>query len=349
MTDLARRFSRNPILAPADLKPMRPDFEVACVLNPGAFEYRGRIGLLLRVAERPVQREGYISTPVFNAATGELDVREFRLDDPKLACSDCRTFSYDGQFYLTTLSTLLPAWSDDGGRTFVPDYSARIVPRHAREAYGLEDARVQRIGEVYYITCTLVSAMGVAGGCLTTRDWRHYESSELILPPMDKDIAIFPERIGGLYRMLHRPSDPACGNHIYLGDSPDLRYWGNHRCVAMSRPGRWDGERIGAGAAPFRTGAGWLEIYHGADSRGHYALGAMLLDPEDPARVLARSVEPIMVPEADFEKEGFYGNCIFSNGQIVRGDEILLYYGASDSVVGGAVLSVRQILDSLNG
>jgi predicted GH43/DUF377 family glycosyl hydrolase len=109
----------------------------------------------------------------------------------------------------------------------------------------------------------------------------------------------------------------------------------------------WDSERIGAGAAPIKTNKGWLEIYHGADANHRYCLGAMLLDLNDPARILARSQEPIMEPITDYEKKGFFGNVIFTNGHIVNGDTATIYYGASDEVVCGAILSIKAILDTL--
>ena len=88
-------------------------------------------------------------------------------------------------------------------------------------------------------------------------------------------------------------------------------------------------------------------IYHGADEAHRYCLGAMLLDAEDPSKVLARSDRPILEPEAPYEQTGFFGNVVFSNGQIVDGDRIALYYGASDEVICRADFSVREILQTL--
>jgi predicted GH43/DUF377 family glycosyl hydrolase len=109
----------------------------------------------------------------------------------------------------------------------------------------------------------------------------------------------------------------------------------------------WDSARIGAGAAPIHTQEGWLAIYHGADRESRYCLGAVLLDLRDPSKVLARSQYPIMEPLADYEKSGFFGNVIFTNGHFVDGDNLTLYYGASDSVICGARFSIRKILATL--
>lgn len=340
------RFAGNPLLTPRDLIPSRPDFEVTCVLNPGAFRFEGKIGLLLRVAERPIPEAGFLATPIL-AEDGTISIVRVRKDDPGIREVEARSFVWNGRFYLTTMSCLLVAWSTDGGRTFTPDYQCRLMPQQPCEAYGIEDARVEKIDGEYLLTFTAVGPGGVAVGCRRTRDWRTFSATELLLPPSNKDAALFPRRLEDRFYLLHRPTDPACGNHIYLAESPDLRHWGNHRCIAMTRPGCWDEERIGAGAAPLETGRGWLEIYHGADRNGRYALGGLLLDHDDPSRVIARSETPFMEPEADYERNGFYNNCIFTNGQIAEGDRLLLYYGASDSVVCGAELHISELLNSL--
>jgi predicted GH43/DUF377 family glycosyl hydrolase len=110
----------------------------------------------------------------------------------------------------------------------------------------------------------------------------------------------------------------------------------------------WDSARIGAGASPIKTSDGWLEIYHGANAEHRYCLGALLLDLHDPSKVIARSKNPIMVPSMPYELNGFFGNVIFTNGHIVDGDTITMYYGASDEVICAATLSLDKILKSFN-
>ena len=149
--------------------------------------------------------------------------------------------------------------------------------------------------------------------------------------------------------ILHRPSSPEIGgNYIWIAESPDLLHWGGHQCLAKTRRGSWDSARIGAGCSPIRTPDGWLMIYHGADENNRYCLGAMLLDLENPSKVLLRSVDPLFFPEMSYEKRGFFGNVVFSCGQLVDGDRITMYYGASDQYICRAELSLKDILDSLN-
>jgi len=99
--------------------------------------------------------------------------------------------------------------------------------------------------------------------------------------------------------------------------------------------------------APIRTPAGWLEIYHGADGHNRYCLGAMLLDLEEPWKVIARSKEPIMEPSAPYEQAGFFGSVVFTNGHLLQGDSLTLYYGASDRVICAARFSIAGVLRSL--
>jgi predicted GH43/DUF377 family glycosyl hydrolase len=169
-----------------------------------------------------------------------------------------------------------------------------------------------------------------------------------MLPAHNKDCALFEEKIGGMHYALHRPSSPELGgNYIWLAESPDLIHWGNHRCIALTRPGMWDSARIGAGAAPIRTDRGWLEIYHGATREHRYCLGALLLDLDEPWKLIARSEKPIMEPLAPYENEGFFGKVVFTNGHLIDGDDLVMYYGASDSVICAARFSIRGILDTL--
>jgi beta-1,2-mannobiose phosphorylase / 1,2-beta-oligomannan phosphorylase len=170
----------------------------------------------------------------------------------------------------------------------------------------------------------------------------------MIFPPHNKDCAIFGEKVNNRYYAFHRPSSPELGgNYIWISQSNDLLHWGNHQCIAKTRDHHWDSARVGAGAAPIRTSEGWLEIYHGANNDHRYCLGALLLDINDPSIVLARSEEPIMEPIEEYELSGFFGNVIFTNGQLVDGDTLIIYYGASDEVICLAEFSIKEILASL--
>ncbi len=346
--NLAQRFDQNPILRPSDLPPSDARFEITCLLNPGVFRFQNKIWLLLRVAERPVQKPDKTSFPIFDDH-GNTQVLEFDNSDPKLNRDDPRVITYDGQHYLTTLSHLRLVSSTDGIHFTEDKAYPPLFGKGQYETYGIEDCRVAQIGNTYYLTYTQVSINGFGVGLRSTTDWRTFTQHDMIIPPPNKDCALFEETIGGKYFALHRPSKLGLGgNFIWLAESPDLEHWGKHRCIAKTRPGMWDCERIGGGAAPIKTDRGWLVIYHGANNKSRYCLGALLLDLKDPSRVLARSHDPIMEPVAEYEQTGFFGNVVFTNGHLVDGDTVTLYYGASDTVICGAKTSINAILKTLS-
>ncbi|AIT09333.1 glycosidase [Candidatus Francisella endociliophora] len=347
MSDLAKRFQQNPILKPADIVPSHPDLEVTCLLNPGVFRFDNKVWLLLRVAERPVQKEGVISFPILNE-DGSMVIKEIAENDPDLIADDARVINYKGDDYLTTLSHLRLVCSDDGINFREDQNYLGIFGIGGHQTFGVEDCRVSQIGDTYYLTFTAVSPKGVCVGMKTTKDWQHFEDHGVIFPAHNKDCAIFEEKVNSKYYALHRPSSVDIGgNYIWIAESPDSLHWGKHKCIMQTREGMWDSARIGAGAAPIKTKDGWLEIYHGANEKHQYALGAVLLDLEDPSKVLARSEKPIMLPQEDYELNGFFGEVVFTNGHIVDGDKLTVYYGAADEFVCAADFSIQEILDGL--
>jgi len=348
MKDLAKRFPDNPLLGPKDLRPSVEGLTIACLLNPGVFRFQEKTWLLVRVAERPEQKEGLISFPVLTDSG--MEIMEIPSADPELDASDPRVINYKGSDYLTTLSHLRILCSDDGHSFYEPEDYPLLIGEGKLEGFGIEDCRVSEIDGKYWLTFTSVSENGVGVGLRTTKDWRKFEKHGMVLPPHNKDCAIFEEKINGRYFMLHRPSSVDIGgNYIWIASSPDGLHWGDHRCLLRTRPGMWDSARVGAGAAPIRTEIGWLEIYHGADHDHRYCLGAALLDLEDPSKLIARSDEPIMIPTEDYELNGFFGKVVFTNGHYLHpdGDTLTIYYGAADEFVCGANFSVKSILEVL--
>lgn len=348
MNEIVQRFPQNPLLRPGDVLPSREDMVVECLLNPGVFRYENRIGLLLRVAERPHQENGWVSLPLLDPSEpGGIRILRVRKDDPDLQSTDPRILHYKGRGYLTTLSHLRLAWSGDG-TNFEVDRVPTLIGSGSHESFGIEDCRVEFIEGRYWLTYSAVSEFGVGVGLISTGDWKSFDRHGIIFPPHNKDCALFPEKIGGRYWSFHRPSGlEVGGNFIWISSSPDLKHWGNHRCIVTTRPSLWDSQRVGAGAAPIKTSRGWLAIYHGADRQSRYCLGALLLDLENPARVIARAESPLMEPVNDYECQGFFGNVVFTNGHIVDGDQLTIYYGASDTVICAVRVSIAAILDSL--
>ena len=338
----------NPIIRPQDVSPSRPDFEVIAAFNAGVARLGEEVVLLLRVAERPAdQGADLCRVPVFDAAAGQLGIREFSRCDSRNDFSDPRTIGSPQGMHLTSMSHLRAARSRDGLH-FQIDKQPALCPETAYEAFGIEDPRITQIGAEYYINYVGVSALGIVTALARTRDFQTYERLGVIFPPDNKDVEIFPERIGGLYYALHRPSTSAFGKpEIWIAESPDLICWGNHRLLAGQREGGWEGGRIGGSAVPFRVPGGWLEVYHGADKSNRYCLGALLLDEHEPWKVLARSAAPILEPAADYERQGFFGNVVFSCGALAEDGLLKIYYGASDTITAYAEIPLAEVLAGL--
>jgi len=346
---LVQRFDENPLITPADVPPSRDDYEVIGAFNPGVTQFGDETLLLLRVAERPTNRpDGWQVAPILNPDTGKLTTVRVKNDEYDLEIPDSRSFTYKGRMYLTSISHLRLARSTDGAH-FTIDPQPAVFPQTLYETYGLEDPRISRIGDDFFITYKVVSEYGIATGLLRTRDFVQFERQGIIFCPENIDVAIFPEKIGGKFFALTRPVPRHIGPRgIWLASSEDGTRWGHHWPLILPRPGQFDGGKTGASCVPIHTDDGWLEIYHGADENDRYYLAAALLDLEDPTKIRARSKEPLMQPEAEYEVRGFYGNVVFSCGATVTDDgRLTLYYGASDESTAAATTTIDKIIDTL--
>lgn len=347
-----RRFAENPLIVPERVQPWHPNCEIVGAFNAGVARFQNETLLLLRIAERPIAKNASeVPSLYFDPVKKRTVVRLFNRNDPSLNFEDSRTIRpadrLDHFIGLTSLSYLRLARSHDG-RHFTVDDRPFIYPSNRRQMFGVEDPRITQIGNTYYIYFSAVSPEGIGINLVTTEDFEHYDDHGLIFAPENKDTVIFPEKINGKFYALNRPSPKSIGDpDIWIAESNNLKYWGNHRHLLSVRPSQWDAERIGSGAVPILTEKGWLEIYHGATPNGRYCLGALLLDRFNPAKILARSKEPILEPEADYEKKGFFGEVVFTCGGLARGDTLRLYYGAADRSMAGAELKISEILQEL--
>ena len=388
---IGARLADNPLITPADVPPSQPGMEVISTINAGAARVGDEVVLLLRVAERPSARgelprgarlvdlrgdpptlaplpegleaEDLVGMPFFDtqASPPRIVLGYARRDEPGIDLADPRAIRYrnpeDGHLgddgttvFLTHTSHLRLARSLDGEHFDIEPEPA-LLPATELEAYGVEDPRISEIDGVFHITYVSVSRLGITTSVLTTVDFRTFARGGVILPPDQKDVVLFPERVGDKYLAFTRPM-PASFSRvlgIWIAESPDLAHWGAHRPVALPRPGSWDETRIGASLTPIRVDGGWLEIYHGADRTNRYGMGAMLLDADDPATVLARSPHPLLAPELDYERSGFLHDVVFPSGHVTLGEgRIRVYYGAADSNLAAADFSIADVLAHLD-
>lgn len=255
------------------------------------------------------------------------------------------------------LSHLTAARSRDGVRDWRIDPGPTLAPEPERwpeEVWGIEDPRVTYIDELrrWVIAYTAYSVGGPLVSLATTADFKTFERLGPVMPPEDKDAALFPVRFQGRWAMLHRPVPQAVlGAHIWLSFSPDLKHWGEHRILIRARRGAWwDANKIGLSPPPLATNEGWLMLYHGVRATASgciYRLGLALLDLDDPLKVIARSDEWVFEPEADYERVGDVDKVVFPCGWVAEGDEVRLYYGGADSCLALATARVSELLDWL--
>lgn len=248
---------------------------------------------------------------------------------------------------------------------------------------GVEDARIVKFGDNYYVTyayrpfppgqywnfehdviqvpnvdeyAPAVYRKSIANsGLAMTRDFKNWKRLGRLTQSNldDRDVILFPEKINGKYALLHRPKEwigkeygcekPA----IWISFSDDLMVWNEKSHLLISGiEGTWE-EKVGGSTPPLKTKDGWLIIYHGVENggQGYYRVGAALLDLEDPRKVIARAKDFIMEPEHDYEIEGFYKGCVFPTGNVIIDDTLYVYYGAADKYVGLATCRVSDLLN----
>jgi beta-1,4-mannooligosaccharide/beta-1,4-mannosyl-N-acetylglucosamine phosphorylase len=234
-------------------------------------------------------------------------------------------------------------WSEDGLQWHIEPKPIQFLGDRAvvHEDDYAYDPRVTKIEDTYYITwCG--GHNGPTISVASTPDFQSFTRLENAFLPFNRNGVLFPRKINGSYFMLSRPSDDGHTpfGDIYLSQSPDMCYWGKHRLV-MRRGGEqvgqwWQRTKIGAGPVPIETDEGWLLIYHGVIDTCNgfvYSMGAALLDLEQPWRVLYRTNQHILTPEAEYEVMGHVPNVVFPCAALhdTQQDRLTIYYGAADT------------------
>lgn len=346
------REAKNPIITIKDVKPSFDNMKVEGVFNAGATIYNGETILLLRVAESVIsENESILNIPLLDS-NNSIVIKEIKKTDDRYDFYDSRVLYFKGTnntAYLTSISHLRLARSIDG-INFVVDEKPTIFPKDKMEAWGIEDPRITKIDEDYYINYTAVSKYGAATALIKTRDFETFERLGIIFPPENKDVCIFPEKINGKYVAYHRPVPKAFGNpDIWTAVSDNLRYWGEHtHFLGVSENDNWDNGRIGGGAPSFKTDKGWVHIYHASDKNHRYCLGAFLTPLDNPNKIIARTKNPLLAPEEEYEVNGFFGNVVFTCGVTINNDNVNIYYGAADDKVCLFKCTIQEIMELMD-
>jgi predicted GH43/DUF377 family glycosyl hydrolase len=341
-------WSKNLLLAPEDVPASGEEFRVVGAFNPGAAAFDGGVVLLVRVAQLVVEEtEAEFLLPRYDPGRGyvvdRLPVGEIEPRDRRVV-----QVTATREARLTSVSHLRVVFCGDGRR--VERLGTALHPEAEHEEFGMEDPRITSIGDRFWITYVAVSRHGAATALASTADFETFERHGLIFPPENKDVILFPEKIDGQFVALHRPvcAIPFTGPEIWLGRSPDLIHWGQHAPLYRGEMA-WESGRVGGGAPPLRTDRGWLALYHGnirptrIGHVGAYCGGALLLDGDDPSRILQIAAAPIMEPTESFEREGFVPDVVFPTGVVERGSRLLVYYGAADACTAVGEIAWEQL------
>ena len=221
------------------------------------------------------------------------------------------------------------------------------------EENGCYDPRITKIEDEYFIFYgSHNNKCGTRLALAKTKDFVKFEHVALTSELNNRNGALFPEKINGMYCRFERPfpGDEFSPCYMWMSFSKDLEFWGKHRESLLPRPCHWDHQKIGAGAPPIRIKEGWLEIYHGVNPTcdgSIYMLYAAILDYKEPWKVIARSKYPLLFPEAEYEQKGRVRNVVFTCNAILEDDGMVkIYYGAADSCIGLAEAPLDEIVKS---
>jgi predicted GH43/DUF377 family glycosyl hydrolase len=247
----------------------------------------------------------------------------------------------------------------------------------------VEDPRIVKFSEWYYVTYAsrpfppgmywlppeqrqynppacppdfpwILRANQTSTGLALTKDFHTWIRAGRMTNPLtdDRDVILFPEKIGGKFVLMHRPMTwvgPQYGTEypaMWISTSDDMLSWGNIQLLAKAEF-EWENQKIGGNTPPIKTENGWLTIYHAVGKEGHYRLGAILLDLEEPSHIRYRGRDWILQPEQTYELEGYYPGVCFPCGKVVIDGTLFVYYGGADKYIGLATCPLAELLEYL--
>ncbi len=217
------------------------------------------------------------------------------------------------------------------------------------EAFGVEDLRITPIEGEYLLTYSAYSRHGVRIALARTKNFQTVERVALITQADLRNVVIFPQKFGGRYVRLDRPHSEITPWSIWISYSPDLIHWGDSKMLIKPEPYHWDEMKIGPGAVPFKTGRGWLNIYHGVFQTmagAVYRLGVALHDLDDPSILIGVSDPWILQPEDPWEVSGYVPNVVFTCGAVPEDDgTVKIYWGGADTVMCAGTAVIAELVD----
>jgi predicted GH43/DUF377 family glycosyl hydrolase len=327
-----KRYDNNPIVSPLPDSP----WENICTCNPAAWYDGQQVSLLYRGGPDTDQH------PIYLGLAQSADGFNFaRLSDkPVFGPSEN---GFDG-------GCIEDPRIIKFGDTYFVTYAARMFPPAAywRKKFPLNAFNPPLPEHAPIAARKNLTRSGLAA----TKDFRTWHR----LGPLtaadvdDRDVIIFPEKIDGEFVMLHRPSSwvgPEYGCEkpsMWLTFGDDMLCWREEHLLAQPAFD-WERRKIGGSTPPIQTDKGWLVLYHGVDDNIVYRVGAMMLDLDDPLKIIARTPEPILEPEAEYERVGLVPNVVFPCGNVVIGDTLFVYYGGADKYCCVATAPLAELVD----
>lgn len=330
-----KKYENNPILSPNP----RNVWEEKCVLNPAVIydEASGKFVMLYRAAGNDVRHQ--ITLGLATSTDGIHFERES--DAPIFACNHCepdggcvedpRLMRIGDMYYMTYAARAYAP----GRYWLMEDLTTAPIYLDETDTRGEEMPAFAKDN----ITVTYLAA---------TYDFRVYKKLGRITEATvdDRDVYLFPEKVGGKYVMISRPKFKDAGvkmPSIWISFGDDLIDYGKPELL-MTGEEWWETQRIGGGTPPIRTERGWFMLYHGVDDKGIYRVGAVLLDLENPRKIVARTKNYIMEPEHDYETCGIYEGCVFPTGTVVKDGVLYVYYGTADTHIGLATADFGELI-----
>ena len=315
-------------------------YAAAALMNPSIVPHPDQTGMqngaCRFVMSLRAVGEGHISSIAFREGIAEANgsftlwpqssfATAVELDNADLACVDCAVGVHRHEDSSLSNTVIFPITEQQRG--------------------GLEDLRLVRFchddGTYEWIgTYTAYSGSSIRSELLRTFDFKRFELEPILgAAGRNKGMALFPQKIGGQYMMLGRQD----GKNLYLLRSDRLERWEEEGSLLLEPKYPWEFIQIGNCGSPVLTDAGWLVITHGVGAMRKYALGAALLDRDDPSRVIGRTREPILTA-VDADRSGYVPNVVYTCGVMRVGERLLVPYGISDSAVGFATCLISDLL-----
>lgn len=332
-----KKFEGNPILAPFPGN----EWESLVTCNPGVYYDNGTFYMLYRAAGNDTEhviRLGLATSKDGFHFERQSDKPVFApsLDGPDAGCvEDPRIVKFDNEYYIT--------------------YAYRPVPPGRYWKFAHDEVSVPACGR--YAPAAIVKNLGNTG-LAVTKDFKDFRRLGRLTSPVldDRDVILFPEKINEQFVMLHRPKQYIGKEYgvdypsIWVKFSDDILNWENKKSYLLlsGQEGTWE-EKIGGSTPPLKTEKGWLVLYHGVEhgGRGYYRVGAMLLDLNNPLKIISKTKRFILEPEMVFETQGYYNGCVFPTGNVIVNDTLFVYYGGADKYVCVATCSISELLSFL--